>query len=77
MDIERYIKLNKDIVVELDDEVEYLIDDNAVQAIKKSDKRIPLKRLIDGKFFWIDLGMVARAIDNNGIVDYLDKKKAA
>lgn len=74
MNIDKYLKPNKLIVLELSDEVEYLLDDKAIEDIRNKSDTIFLIRLIDRKTLGFSFLQVVSAIDNGGIVDYLDIK---
>ncbi len=75
MNINKVLKPNKDIVIELDNEVEYIVNDKAIQAIGNDDKEIIIERLIDGKIFKVSLETIKKSLEKNGVIDYLDKRK--
>lgn len=47
MNIKPFLKSGKNIVIELDDDVEYIIDDSAVEAIEKGKEKVNLICVID------------------------------
>ncbi len=75
MDIRKYIKPGKDIVIELDDEVEYLLNKSAIRSLKDKDSNILLIRLLDGKIRKTSLKLVIQSLKKNGVVDYIDRAK--
>ena len=73
MDIQKLIRVGKNIVVELDDEVEYIIDDTAVEAIEKGADKATLIRVVDRAPRTISVKRIAWALKKEGVIDYLDK----
>lgn len=71
MNIDKFLKPRKNIVIEIE-EVEYLLDDNAVSLIKQGDKKIPLVQLYDGQSYFFDVQVVIKTLEK-GVVDYLSK----
>ena len=74
MDIKQFTKQGKDIVVELDDEVEYIIDDAAVKEIENGAEKVTLIRVIDRTPQTISVKRIAWALKKEGVIDYLDRK---
>lgn len=74
MNIDVFLKPDKNIVIELEDEVEYLLDDDAVNDIKNKKKEVRLKRLVDGELFIVSVESTNKSLEKNGVIDYLDKK---
>lgn len=72
--IDSYIKTGFDLVIELDDEVEYLIDMEAVTAVKNDKKIVVLKRLVDGEKIIIPTSKVINNLQKNELTDYLEIK---
>lgn len=73
MNIDKFVKFDKYIVIELDGDVEYLLDDNAVKEIKENKQKIDLVRLIDRKSFLVDRKKIEESLTGKGVIDYLDK----
>lgn len=57
-------------VIEID-EVEFLIDKKAARAINMGDKKVSLKRLIDGEDRIFSLDTINHSIKESGIIDRL------
>lgn len=74
LDVERYVKVGKDFTIEID-EVEYLFDDTALQAVRNNDTLIPLVELFDRQTYLFNQKKIEEAIAEEGIIDYLDKRK--
>lgn len=74
MGIEKFLKDGKDVVIELNDQVEYVLNKKATMALRNGEKQITLLRLYDGKDFPVDVEEIKKAILGGGIVDYLDEK---
>lgn len=72
--IDTYIKPDFDLVIELDDEVEYLIDKVAVESIKNNESTVSLKRLIDDEMKATTIERIIKALQTNGPSDYLGIK---
>lgn len=75
MNIKQFVKQNKNIVVELDDEVEYIIDDTAVEVIEKGADKATLVRIVDRAPQAISVKRIAWALKKEGVIDYIDKDK--
>ncbi len=73
MDIKKFTKQGKNIVVELDDEVEYIIDDVAIKAIENGEEKVTLIRIVDRKPQSISVKRIFWALQKEGVADYLDK----
>ncbi len=72
--IDTYLKASKNTVVELDDEVEYIIDDEAVLSIKNNKEYVFLIRVIDRKIVPVELEKIKKNLSKEGPIDYLDKR---
>jgi hypothetical protein len=70
--IDLYAKPKKMMVIELDDEVEYLIDEMAEKMIREGKKSVPLKRLVDLVAFSMSTDDLAEHLNKHGVVDYVD-----
>ncbi len=75
MNIKSFTKKGKNIVVELDDEVEYIIDDAAIESLEKGAEQVTLIRVVDRAHQPISAKRIAWAIKKEGVIDYLDKDK--
>lgn len=75
MNIKLFVKHGKNIVVELDDEVEYIIDDAAVEVIEKGAERVKLIRVVDRAPKTISVKRIRWALHKEGVVDYIDKER--
>ncbi len=73
--IKKLVKVGKDIVIELDDEVEYLLDMPAMRALESENTQIDVMRLYDHKRFLIDRDKVINTLVSRGAVDYLDSRE--
>lgn len=73
INIRRFIKEGKNIVISLK-EVEYLVDDKAVTVIEDGAEKVGLVCLYDQKLYFLDTQDIAQVLENEGVVDYLDKK---
>lgn len=71
--INRFLKSDKDLIIELEDEVEYIIDDEAVLSIKNNKEHIFLIRVIDRKIVPVELEKIKKSLTKKGPIDYLDK----
>ena len=69
--VNTYIKPGFDLIIELDD-VEYLIDMQAVAAIKDNESTIALKRLIDGGVKIASIEQIIKVLQAKGPLDYLE-----
>ena len=72
--ISAFLRPGKDIVIELDDEVEYILNESAVNAVGNGQEQILLIRIIDREPRTISARRIKWAISNSGVVDYLDIK---
>ena len=75
IDIHKFVKPGKDIVIDLEDGVEYLVDDNAVVAIERGDQIIELIGLYGGKHYALDIKDILVSLQKKGVIDYLDKRE--
>ncbi|MBP7846390.1 MAG: hypothetical protein KA007_03035 [Candidatus Pacebacteria bacterium] len=69
--IDSHIKPGFDLVVELDDEVEYIVDKEIVESIRNNQSTVNLKRLIDGEIKIVALDRIIKSLQKEGPVDYL------
>lgn len=74
--IQKYIKPGFDLILELDDEVEYLIDAEAVKSISSNERTVLLKRLVDGEAIVMTSRKVIQTLKKSGPTDYLKDEKA-
>lgn len=72
--IKKYTKPGKDMVIELDDEVEYIIDSKIIQQIKAGEKTVLLIRVVDDYIVPTSLSRIVSSLEKNGPIDYLDIK---
>ena len=70
----RLIRPNKHIVIELDDEVEDILDENAIENITKGLERVFLTRVIDRTPHLISVRRIIWALDAEGVIDYISNK---
>ncbi len=73
MNINNYIKPDKWPVIELND-VEYLVDSNAIRAISIDAKIINLIRLVDRKKEQFPLEQIRVSFQKRGVIDYIDRQ---
>ncbi len=71
MNIDAYLKKGFDPVIELDDEVEYLLTVDAINLLKKGAKFVKLIRLIDSKEINTEVIRISAALEKEGPIDYL------
>ncbi len=71
--IAKWVKPEKNIVLELDDEVEYIINDNAILEIKSGKDIITLIRVIDRSPQPINSKRIKNTLKKEGVIDYIDK----
>jgi hypothetical protein len=76
MEIEKFVEEGKDIVIELNG-VEYLVEDEAVEALKRGDKNIQLTQLYDRQKHLVDAKEIEEVLTKTGVRDYVDKKPVA
>ena len=74
MDIKQFTKQGKDIVVELDDEVEYIIPEAAEKDLERGAEKVLLVRVVDREPQTISARRIAWAFHKKGVIDYLDRK---
>jgi hypothetical protein len=70
--IRKYIKSGKRMVLELDDEVEYIVDDKAILEIEAGNEQVRLIRVIDRAPQMVSARRIRWAILKDAIVDYID-----
>jgi hypothetical protein len=70
----KYVRSGFDPVVELDDEVEYLLSKEAVESIQNNQSTISLVRLIDGEIRIFPIEQIIVSLEKGGVVDYLKAK---
>lgn len=76
MDISTHIKPDAYLVIELKDEVEYLLDDASIRAMQAGEESVPLVRLVDRETRLVDRADIEDAFaerEGGGPVDYLKK----
>jgi hypothetical protein len=71
--LRRFFKKGYRTVIELDDEVEYLIDEKAEEAVKRNDPLIALTRLFDHEILAIETKEVLRCLQKRGPTSFLRK----
>jgi TolB-like protein len=67
-----FIKPGKHMVIELDDEVEYIVDGDATEALRSGQRIIKLIRLIDRTTRMISARRIVWAVAHEGVIDYLE-----
>ena len=72
--IKQYTRVGFDLVVELDDEVEYLLDKEAAASLQNNEATIILKRLVDGKRQIVAAERIIKSLQKEGPIDYLKIK---
>lgn len=70
----KLLKPGKELVIELEDGIDYLAREDAEAAIRRGDTHIPLIRLYDFKPFLVPISKMAEALKNKDNIDYLDKR---
>ena len=75
MNIQKLLKKGKNIIVELDDEVEYIIDDAAVKEMGNGVEQVKLIRVIDRTPQTVSVKRIVWALKKEGVIDYLDKEE--
>lgn len=73
-EINKFIKPGLNIVIELDDEVEYVIDEKALAQIKVGQTLIDLIRVVDRDTVQISAKRIGWSLNNGGAIDYLKAK---
>ncbi len=73
MDIKKFLKPGKDIVIEIE-EVDYLLDDSAVSSIERGDKKVSLIELYGRQKYLFDAAVIMDVLEKDGVNDYLDKR---
>lgn len=79
MNLKKYSKNGKDMVIELDNGVEYLIDAIAENSLQGSDgstgaDKVTLIRLFDREIRVTTAKEIEDSLVENGVIDYLDKR---
>jgi len=72
MNIKKFLKPDKNLVIKING-VEYLVDDQAVVTIERGDEEIDLIQLQDQNHYLFNRSVIKDAINEDGIVGYLDK----
>lgn len=72
MQIDRFLRPGKRLVVELDDGVDYLIDEEAVANIRAGKTTVVLTRLVDNSRQRISVRRLSWALENKDAIDYID-----
>jgi len=73
MEIGRFSKPGKDIVVEIND-VEYVLGDKAISSIENNDRKVDLVQLYDQRHYLFTISTIMDSLFKHGVVGYLDKK---
>jgi hypothetical protein len=60
-------------VIELEEGVEYLLDEKAAEDIYNDSPLISVRRLIDGFISVVPLEIVKKAIKDPGIIDHISR----
>ncbi len=79
MNLKKYSKSGKSIVIELDNGVEYLIDAIAENSLQENENgtgadKVALVRLYDQELRTTTVKEIETSLSENGVIDYLDKK---
>lgn len=79
MNLKKYSKSRKSIVIELDNGVEYLIDAIAENSLQENENgtgadKVALVRLYDQELRTTTVKEIETSLSENGVIDYLDKK---
>lgn len=72
MNIKKFLKPGKNMVIKISG-VEYLVDDQAVVTIERGDEEIDLIQLNDQNHYLFNRLVIKDAINEDGIIGYLDK----
>ncbi|BFD25152.1 MAG: hypothetical protein JST_000476 [Candidatus Parcubacteria bacterium] len=72
MNIKKFLKPDKNLAIKING-VEYLVDDQAVVTIERGDEEIDLIQLQDQNHYLFNRSVIKDAINEDGIVGYLDK----
>jgi hypothetical protein len=72
MNIKKFLKPDKNLVIKING-VEYLVDDQAVVTIERGDEEIDLIQLQGQSHYLFNRSVIKDAINEDGIVGYLDK----
>ena len=70
-EINKYIKDGFDTVIELDDEVEYLLDSQAVESLRNKEKTVILIRLVDRESILKKSSEIIKSLKETGVIDFL------
>ena len=70
-DINKYIKQGFDIVIELDDEVEYLLNSQAVESLRNKEETVILIRLVDRVPILKKSSEIIKSLRETGVIDFL------
>jgi hypothetical protein len=71
-DIRKFFRPGKNMVIEMDDDVEYILDDKSVEALSEGKEQISVIRVIDRTRQMVTARRIRWAISKEGIIDYLD-----
>lgn len=74
MNISKYTKHGKNIVIELHNGVEYLIDTVAESALKSGASQVELIRLYDSEVYIASADEIEKSLLKEGVIDYLNKR---
>jgi hypothetical protein len=72
MNIKKFLKPGKNMVIKISG-IEYLVDDQAVVTIERGDEEINLIQLNDQNHYLFNRLVIKDAINEDGIIGYLDK----
>jgi hypothetical protein len=72
VNIKKFLKPDKNLVIKING-VEYLVDDQAVVTIERGDEEIDLIQLYDQNHYLFNRSVIKDAINQDGIIGYLDK----
>jgi hypothetical protein len=72
VNIKKFLKPDKNLVIKING-VEYLVDDQAVVTIERGDEEIDLIQLHDQNHYLFNRSVIKDAINQDGIIGYLDK----
>lgn len=72
MNIKKFLKPGKNMVIKISG-IEYLVDDQAVVTIERGDEEIDLIQLNDQNHYLFNRLVIKDAINEDGIIGYLDK----
>lgn len=74
MDLRPFLKPGKQLIVELDDGVDYLVSNESAKQLDEGVRIVSLIRLFDQTSHRISARRIFWALQREGSVDYLDSK---